>query len=101
MSCKLTVPIAMETKTLTSTKRGLAAKRNISCKIFLKAKTKINESFCFLPVSNRGLGRLSGLTGLASSHRLSPLWVRLPQVTKLRTCPNMTQAVERDVKPKL
>ena len=38
---------------------------------------------------------------LASNHRLSPLWVRVPQVAMLRTCPNMTLAVERDVKPQL
>ena len=38
---------------------------------------------------------------LASNHRLSPLWVRVPQVAILRTCPNMTLAVERDVKPQL
>ena len=38
---------------------------------------------------------------MASNHRLSPLWVRVPQVAILRTCPNMTLAVERDVKPQL
>ena len=37
----------------------------------------------------------------AANHRLSPLWVRVPQVAILRTCPNMTLAVERDVKPQL
>ena len=43
------------------------------------------------------------LSSLASNHRLSPLWVRVPQVAILRTCtcPNMTLAVERDVKPQL
>ena len=40
-------------------------------------------------------------TGFSSNHRLSPLWVRVPQVAILRTCPNMTLAVERDVKPQL
>ena len=31
----------------------------------------------------------------------SPLWVQVPQVAILRTCPNMTLDVERDVKPQL
>ena len=31
----------------------------------------------------------------------APIRVRLPQVTMLWTCPNMTLAVERDVKPQL
>ena len=38
------------------------------------------------------------LASLASNHRLSPLWVRVPQVAMLRTCPNLTLAVEWDVK---
>ena len=41
------------------------------------------------------------LASLASNHKLSPLWVRVPQVAILRTCPNMTLAVERDVKPQI
>ena len=44
---------------------------------------------------------LSVPQGTPSNHRLSPLWVRVPQVAILRTCPNMTLAVERDVKPQL
>ena len=27
------------------------------------------------------------------------VWVQFPQVTKLKTCPNMTQALEPDVRP--
>ena len=30
-----------------------------------------------------------------------PLWVKVPQMAILRTCPNMTLAVEWDVKPQL
>ena len=41
------------------------------------------------------------LASLASNHRLSPLWVRVPLVSILRTCPNMTLAVEWDVKAQL
>ena len=33
------------------------------------------------------------------SQAVTSVWVRLPQVTMLRTCPDMTLAVERDVKP--
>ena len=33
-----------------------------------------------------------------TNHRLSPLWVRVPQMAMLSICPNMTLAVERDVK---
>ena len=32
---------------------------------------------------------------LSSNHRLSPLCVRVPQVTMLRTCPNVTLTVEQ------
>ena len=38
---------------------------------------------------------------LASNHRLSPLWVRVPQVAKLRTCPSMTLTIKLDVKSQL
>ena len=34
------------------------------------------------------------------NNRMSPLWNPVPQVAILRTCPNMTLAVERDVIPK-
>ena len=44
---------------------------------------------------------VTNIQGLASNHRLSPLWVRVPQVTILRTCPSVTLAVEQDVKPQL
>ena len=30
---------------------------------------------------------------------ITSVWVRLPQVTMLRTCPNITLAVERNIKP--
>ena len=38
------------------------------------------------------------LASLASNHRLSLLWVQVPQMALLRACPNMTLAVEWDVK---
>ena len=38
------------------------------------------------------------LSSLASNHRLSHQWVRVPQVAMLRTSPNMTLAVEWDIK---
>ena len=41
------------------------------------------------------------LASLASNHWLSPLWVLVPQVAMLRTCPNITLAAEQDVKPQL
>ena len=41
------------------------------------------------------------LASLPSNHRLSLLCVQVPQVTILRTCPNMTLAVKWDVKPQL
>ena len=37
----------------------------------------------------------------ASNHRLSHLWVQVPEVLILRSCPNMILAVERNVKPHL
>ena len=42
-----------------------------------------------------------GLVSLASNHSLSPVLVRLPQVALLWVCPNMTLAVEQDIKPQL
>ena len=37
-----------------------------------------------------------------TSHRHSPMvWVPFPQVAKLRTCLNMTLAVEQDIKPQV
>ena len=39
------------------------------------------------------------LASLVCNNRLSPLWTRVPQMAMLRTCPNMTLAVEQDVKP--
>ena len=41
------------------------------------------------------------LASLAYHPWLSPLWVHVPQVTMQRTCPNMTLAIERDVKLQL
>ena len=49
--------------------------------------------------NNTGPRWPSGLAGLASNHRQSPLCgVQVPQVALLKTCPNMTLAVEWDVK---
>ena len=39
-----------------------------------------------------------GLASLTFNHSLSHLWVQLQQVALFRTCHNMTQAVEWDVK---
>ena len=41
------------------------------------------------------------LASLAYNHRLSALWVCVPRVAMLRTSPNMTLAVEREVTPQL